>query len=279
MPNEDNDLLSDAKTPLPDQVDNITTTGTTVTTTTTDDTLLADLIKDETLKNSETAKKFKDVDSIVKSYDELQKKLGARVEDLSAEDLKSLNKKFNVPESLEGYEFEDIGENKTISDLRELIHKAGISKTQGDDFDKILRENIASEIKDEDYTNKLSLEESRSKLESHFGLAYKDKVSLAKEALYEIADSDQISYFKDKGFTSDPEFIKALAKVGEIIGEDKLEFKSKTREFNMEPTDIISEISKMTKEYGIGVIMKDPDLKKKFVHLHGLKAQLKGLQG
>ena len=240
---------------------------------------LSSLIKDEQLKNSDIIKKFKDVDSIVKSYGELQKKLGSRIQDLSPEDLKMLDKKFDVPESIEGYEFEEVKGNETVDNLRKLISEAGISKVQAEKFDKILRESIETEVKESDYKKQLSLEEGRKALESHYGFAYKDKLNTANQALHEIADQEQVEYFKQKGFTNDPEFIKALAKVGEIIGEDKLEFKSKSREFNMTPSDIVDQVNKMKKDYGMANIMKNPDLKKKFVHLMEMKAQYKNLKG
>lgn len=239
---------------------------------------LISLIKDEQLKNSETLKKFKDVDSLAKSYSELQKKLGSKVSDLSAEDLKELDKKFDVPESIEGYGFKDVGENETISKLRKIIKEAGISKIQGEKFDSLLRESIETDIKEHQYSQQLSLEEAKRNLEAHYGFAYKDKLNVANQALHEIADEEQINHFKSKGFTTDPEFIKALAKVGEIIGEDKLEYKAKTREYSMMPTDVLDKINEMKKEYGISKIMKNPDLHKKFVHLHNLKAQYKNLK-
>lgn len=239
---------------------------------------LLDSIKDETLKESATAQKFKDVDSVIKSYEELQKKLGARIQDLSADDLKSLDKKFDVPNSIDGYDFEEV-ENDTVSTLRNTMLEAGISKNQAEKLDKLVRENLDTVAKTDNYNEKLSLDESRKELEAHFGLAYKDKINLANEAMHEVADEEQRAYFKKNKFTSDPEFIKTMVKVGEVIGEDKLEFKSKTREFSLTPNDVGTKIQTMIKEHGVSKIVNDPNLNKEWKHLHSLKAQYQNLRG
>jgi hypothetical protein len=239
--------------------------------------LLSSLIKDESLKNSATVQKFKDVDSIVKSYEELQSKLGSRVQDLSAEDLKALDSKFDVPESIDGYDFEEIQGNETVDTLRKAIAEAGISKAQGENFDKVLRETVKLEDQNKQHNDGIALADARSKLKAQYGLAYEEKMNVATEALNEIADEEQLQYFRDKGFTRDPEFMKALVKVGEIIGEDKLEFNSKSREFGIQPSEVQHKIDDMKSRNSISEIVRNPELKKQWANLHKMKAQYKNL--
>ena len=66
--------------------------------------------------------------------------------------------------------------------------------------------NIEVDTKEEDYNNKLSLEEARSSLEREFGFALKDKLMVAKETLKEIADEDAIQGFKE-GFHGSHSFL------------------------------------------------------------------------
>ncbi len=241
---------------------------------------LSDLIKDEKLKTGETAKKFKDVDSVIKGYEELQSKLGARIEDLSGDDLKALNKKFDVPESIEGYDFEDVGDNETIAAIRKTIHEAGISKSQAEGFDKKLRDSIDTDVKNQEYLDIVDLEKVKSVLEAEYGYAFKDKQNIVNEVLHEITEDDDHYKSLRNSLMKNPEAFKAMVKVGEIIGEDKLEFKSKTRDYNMDPSDIDSKIQKMIQDNkGTAAIMASPDLKKTFAHLHKLKAQYTNLQG
>lgn len=205
---------------------------------------IREFMKDEELLKDPSVDKFKTVDEIFKSYKNLEKKLGSRLEDLSADDIKVIDKKLGIPENVKGYDFEET-ENESVKKIRDLIAEAKISKNQGENLDKLLNKKLESDVKNEVYSSGIKVEESRKELEMEFGLGYKSRIELANQALHEVANEEEIKYFKDKGFANDPKFIKMLAKMGDIVGEDSLSFKKQVSNFGITPADVSTRIEKI----------------------------------
>lgn len=202
----------------------------------------------EELKSNESIDKFKDVNAITKGYIELEKLAHSKLEDLNEDDIKTMNSKFNVPESLEGYEFEE-NDVELVKQLREILVESKVSKVQAKEFDKILGKTLEDDAKITTFDNQQSLEKGKAELEQEWGFAYKNNISITNEVLLDNNNAEEMEYFKEKGYTSDPKFLKFCKRVAAKLGEDQLLERKRVRKYGLEPSQIQGEIEKIESRF------------------------------
>jgi len=194
-----------------------------------------DSLSDELRKESALAT-FKDHNALAKSYIELQKMVGKKVTDLTADEIKAVNVKLNLPNSVEDYDIEVDADLKVKAlDLKvQKEHLKAISEHFSDkDRVKAEAEIVAVEVK---------AKSEREALNKEFGMELDNTMKLTKKALEEFGGEDLANVLTEAGLGSNPAVVRMLAKVGALFEEGKV-FHSKAAS---EPSS--AEASRLLKE-------------------------------
>jgi hypothetical protein len=130
----------------------------------------------EEYRGKVTQKGFKDVNDIVKAYDNLESKFGKRLEDLTADELKALDPKFGAPENADAYELglsEELAEDPILGDISNDLFNAGIPKDKAEALIKGVTEKIEEQTKLAETNAALQAEENVKALKTEFGAAFR----------------------------------------------------------------------------------------------------------
>ena len=211
----------------------------------------------EELREIEALKNYDSVDSMAKSLLSAQKMVGKRVEDLSKEDLVAVNKKFGVPDSIEGYEFEaeeafkqealDIGLNH--EQARRLFEKQ-----------VALQETIA---KEQELAFKDAEAQAVSSLEKEFGSQFEARMDLARKTALELGGEDLEKGVFDIQGGFDPKIIKALSEAGKRLFDHESVAVNQATKFGLTPSEAENEIKllKSNPEFRAAYEDKDPSVR------------------
>lgn len=195
--------------------------------------------------------KFKDVESLARSYKELQKSMGSSVRvptpEASQEERSAFFQRLGAPESVEGYEIEE-GTEEWATAAREAAHKAHLTKDQWTTLAKAQKEMIQSQ--GEEWEKKLTASQEESK--SRYGDSYQEKVDKAKAALETLASkNERLSDPLGQIDLRDPEALELFSMVGDMMADGSAPTDGGTAETNEHGDDIelamrIRELMKMS---------------------------------
>jgi hypothetical protein len=217
---------------------------------------LTEMLSEE-LREIEALKNYDSVDSMAKSLLSAQKMVGKRVEDLSKEDLVAVNKKFGVPDSIEGYEFEaeeafkqealDIGLNH--EQARRLFEKQ-----------VALQETIA---KEQELAFKDAEAQAVSSLEKEFGSQFEARMDLARKTARELGGEDLEKGVFDIQGGFDPKIIKALSEAGKRLFDHESVAVNQATKFGLTPSEAENEIKllKSNPEFRAAYEDRDPSVR------------------
>ena len=202
----------------------------------------------EDLRKENALATFKDSAALAKSYLEVQKLMGKKVTDLSAEELAIINKKLDLPVGLEDYDFE------AEEDLKAKALELKIPKTQLKAISELISDKKAAKDAAELAELESKLKADQAALKEMYGMDLDSKKDLAKKAMAEFGSEDFAKVITDAGLGSNPHVIKMLSQVGQLFEEGKV-FQSKQK---VEPSSV--EAKSILKER-----MSDPDFKKAYL--------------
>lgn len=178
----------------------------------------------EDLKLEKSLSSFKDVNSLAKSYVELTKKLGKRIDELSPEELTSVYKKFGVPEKPEGYEIKTDIESVDPDFVKTFTSKAkefGLSKDSASKlFDWYTKDQLEARQQYEESIKLQSVNNIES-LKKEFGVAFDERVALANRAVNTLGGDELRKVLVEANLGTNPIIIKALSEIGKLYMEDK----------------------------------------------------------
>lgn len=208
-----------------------------------------DSLPDDLKRFEPTLGKFNNKDDLAKSYVELSNKLGKRFEDMSEDEIISLNSKFGVPKEASEYGLEDPEKIIDASGLAETLKELGVPKHLGPKIldhlkneQKEIQKNN-SELSDTEFLRKQ--EETKTALKREYGLDYVEKLGLAKNAILHEENGQQILDKLNKaGLGSDIDIIKMFVNRGQALSEDKL-LGNNVGSFGMSPAEAESEIARL----------------------------------
>lgn len=209
---------------------------------------------DDDLRENPSLTKFKDLNSLGKSYVELQKMIGKDKvvipgDDASDEEKAKFYEKLGRPDDLTAYtapESDDIPDDIKIrpeseEQFRQKAFELGLTNKQFQELYALqqnLNLNQYNQMK-EDF-EKLS-QNTETALRQEWGSAYSKKVDGAQQVIN--------SFFKNKGIhkafdtlSSDKGFVMAMAEIADKLGEDVIAGTGRTA---MTPTEARSEYNKM----------------------------------
>lgn len=203
----------------------------------------------EDLKSNGSLKQFKDVASLAKSYVHAQSMIGKKGvvvpgEKASDEEWGAFYKGIGVPD-LDKYEIA-LQENEgvapeSLAKFKELAHKNGLLPKQAQAlFGSIVEQEKQSRAaKMEEQTR--TLNEQIGGLKKEWGEGYEKQVAFARVAVKELGGEEFSKYLDESGMGNDVNLIKVMAKVGAMLGEDKIRGEGGGK-FGMTPAEINSEI-------------------------------------
>ena len=217
--------------------------------------------------------KFKDVDSLVKSYEHLESRLGASIvipaPDATAEELAAFQAKLGTipglikeetltedammaklgkPASPEGYKFEyDEDSGIDQDDIQALVreaHELGLTNKQAQ---ALLNKHIALR-KEVGSLTEQTQKEATNFLKEKFGVAYDERMAAAQSAIETLKKTygSHAEALIDSGAMSNPALIAILADIGHSAQERSVQGTLKTSSFHMTPEYAQEQLNTLT---------------------------------
>ena len=167
----------------------------------------------------EKLSKFKDINSLAKSYIELEKKLGERPKfklPETDEEKKQLLKALGVPDKPSDYEV--IGEGPEVDAYRTKCAELGLSVEQAKGLDK-----WAHELAEKQEQEIIQLrQKTQENLALKWGEKMKDNLEIARRELKESFSDKFIERYAKTGLLDDQEFILKLHELGMKRANDQI---------------------------------------------------------
>lgn len=240
--------------------DNPSATSTTSTT----EKMWFDSLPDD-LKGNETIKHFKTVPDLVKSYIHAQSMIGKKgvvvPTDKDGDDAwEGFYKAIGRPD-LEKYELKapEGMDEAEIKAFKEEMYQHGILPRQAQ---KILEKRHSDTVARQKQMNEeiaRYTQEGIERLKTEWGEGFERHVNLAKMGVKEVGGEEMQKYLVELGLDNDAKFVKMFAKVGKILGEDKLRGEG-GGQFGMTPEEISREHEKLSTQL-VSTPMSDPNYK------------------
>lgn len=212
---------------------------------------------EEDLKTAESLKDYKDVNSLTRSHVHLQQLLGKKVKDLSPEEAKELAQLRGAPKSAEEYKFPENADPELTGWASEVFAKEGIPQETAEHLtEEYMR---VEEMKREEY--ELNLENTRKQweqeLKQEFGSAKDERVNLAYQAARTYGGNELIDMLEQTRLGEHPAAVKAFAKIGQEMAEDKLTTAEVSRKIGMTPVEAQAQIRRK---------LADPEFKAQYTN-------------
>lgn len=197
----------------------------------------------------------KDFSEVVKSYLNLESKLGANPivrpkDDAPDTDWAGFYTALGRPENPDGYAFDapgELPEGFKVPDgyeqtFKAAAHGAGLSVKQANALWKHQLGQMAGGYKStlETYNNRVG--EAHAALKKEWGAAYDTKLSEANRAALALGGQDLVAWLKQSGAGREAPLIKAFAEVAKFVKEDTLGEGSR-RSVALSPAEAQSEIN------------------------------------
>ena len=203
----------------------------------------------EDIRAEKSLQSFKDVDALAKSYVELNKAFGKRLQDMTEDEVATYYGKLGRPETPEGYEIAGAAEGDDISkQLAQVAFDNGISKDALHALSESYSELISEQVKMQQSQQQLSQEEQVKQIKEEFGAAFDERITLANNALKEFGGDELIQAIQQSGMGNNPALVKAFSEVGKLIAEDRPVGKQDTAKFGMTPAEASEKIAQLYKD-------------------------------
>lgn len=204
----------------------------------------------ETLQKSRGLSKFDTVESLAKSYTELESEFGRRVripsQDASSEEWAKYFDRVGRPKTADDYAI-DRGrtDDALVRQFKAKAYEAGLTVDQAEKVFGVLRDATegGQKLQAERYTARMK--EADAMLRKEYGPQYDGKVADARKAYDILFDTQTKADIAESGLASNPRFIKVLAELGpQIKGDSFLQAAGKGGDARKDP------LSWMDEKYG-----------------------------
>ena len=183
---------------------------------------------DEEIKKDPSMAVITDFKNLAKSYVHAQKLIGRDKipvpgKNATDEDWKNVYQKLGLPEK-DKYDvkFPETYNKDFQEKFKETLHGAGILPTQAQKLVDFYNGHIEQEFGRADETRKAAYDKEMNALKVEWGEGYNKNLQTAAHTFKKLVDPETIQYLDQKGFTKDPRIFKVFAKIGEMLGEDKV---------------------------------------------------------
>lgn len=217
----------------------------------------------EDLRANVAKKGFKSASDVVKAYSELEKLMGRRFEDLTADEISKMNTKLGAPETAEGYglSLPDGVSDETglLGEFSNIAHQAGLSK---DKAESVFNWYVETQTKAMEQLNIQAEQQAQANIESlksEFGAAFDERVDLANKALRQYGGDEAIQAIAEAGLSSNPALVKMLAQIGQLTAEDSPVGHNTAKGFGTKsPAEARQEISRLMSDSAFMGRFKNP---------------------
>lgn len=187
----------------------------------------------EDIRSDPTLESIKDVVSLAKGYVHAQRMLGGKLvmpgKDADEKAWSDFYEKLGKPRSPEDYGLEKLSETGGYSELNsedlkrfsQVAHKAHLNTKQVSlllswyvDLARQARSDMEASV-DQEY------QEAVRALRREYGNAFDAKIQLATSVVNQIGGEPLMRALKETGASSNPEVVKALVKIGGMLGEGR----------------------------------------------------------
>lgn len=182
------------------------------------------------LKSNGTLANFQDVGALAKSYLHAQSLVGKKgvfppTDKSSDEEWTAFYKSVGQPE-LAKFELnmpKDVKFDETVvGQFKEIAHKSGLLPKQASGILDWYVKSEQARMTSQATANETKVKEGLDGLQKEWGQGYDKQIALARLGVKDGVGADFQAYLDKTGLGNDPMVIKAMAKVGALIGEDKL---------------------------------------------------------
>jgi len=212
---------------------------------------------DENVRNHPSLKDFKTPNDVVKSWVEVQKLIGPEKIIMPGKDAdeKEWNervfdrlgrpkdpKEYQLPTDLQIPKELPISE-KLVDGFRGIAHKTGMLPKQFQEAYKWFMNEQITAHNNSIAANKKSSDEARTALRTEWGAAFDQNLALGEKVLQSYGDEKVINFVRQNGLNTNPDFVKFLHKIGNVLSEDQLT--GKPPSLTMAPEEAKAELAKM----------------------------------
>ena len=186
--------------------------------------------------NLSKIEKFKDIDSLAKSYVELESKMSKGLtEPETEEEFDKVYDSLGRPEDPDGYELEPLDESgqEMTDDYGKEAHKLGLSTKQAQG----VYEWYVDELKAVQAERMNTRESTKKQLKDIWQGSYDENVELAKRGLNNIFSDEIVKNLDMYGFLDDKAFITSFYEVVKRFANDKINPDSSRINPNVERTE------------------------------------------
>lgn len=206
----------------------------------------------EDIRGNATLTKFTDVNSLAKSYIDIQGLIGKKGvfppgEKATKEQLTEFYKNIGQPE-LEKFEIKAPEGKKfntqVVDAFKKVAHEGGLLPRQAQ---SVLDWYLAHEEGAQKSSALASVEKMKTDheaLKKEWGEGYDKQIALANMAVKEVGGEEAQKYLNSSKLANDVQLVKLLAKMGARLGEDKLRGDGGGK-FGSTPSEIQAEIDKV----------------------------------
>lgn len=170
---------------------------------------------EDTLKNEPSLHKFKDVNSLAKSYMELEKSRGKSPfpgPKSTEEERIAFYRKAGVPDPKEySLDHKTFGlDDKVAEELKDLASKNGIAPHALAETLKFIQGKHSKTMEDGQAQLKAQWNDQVAAIKTEYGTAFDKYKNLAKEVAKEVYSPEQLKHIQESGLAKEPMFVKLL---------------------------------------------------------------------
>lgn len=204
------------------------------------------------IKTSPALANFQDVGALAKSYLHAQSQIGKKGvivpgEKATDDDMRAFWKAIGQPD-LEKFELtkpkEMSAPDELITSFKGEAHRLGMMPKQAQELlNWIAKEDAKAQqaLRQHEAT---ATKQALDGLKNELGAGYNKSVAFGHMAARELGGEDFLKYLNESGEGDNPAMIKFMAKVGELLGEDKLRGSAISNGFGSTKAEIKAEIEK-----------------------------------
>ena len=180
----------------------------------------------EGLRAEPSLQTFDSVDKLAKSYVNAVKKIGGDPANLvslpqEGESWDNFYNQMGRPETPDGYEFGDDPDNE-LEFYRNATHQLGLTQDQAQNMLDLYASVQEEQNEANDQATADFAVNSQIELKREWGADYDGRLDQAQRAFGQFATPEFSALMDETGLGNHPELVKAFAKIGAMLGEDKL---------------------------------------------------------
>jgi hypothetical protein len=205
----------------------------------------------EEYRGKVTKKGFQNVEDVLKSYVNLESMQGKRFEDLTVDEIRSMNTRLGAPEDPSGYEIEvptELGEVTMLEGYTQKAHELGVPKETAENLANWFIQNQLEQMNMHQATTNQNESEKVETLKQEFGTAFDARIEMANKALRKFGGDEAVNAIHSAGLSNDPALVKMLSEVGKLIAEDTFVGPKSSPSFGVTPDEANKQIAEKFKD-------------------------------